>query len=109
MVAWFNKRRLVSLLIAWAIGFAIVKGLAHGTYCLVPSSHLKFEEVTTAEMSIYGVVLYREVGTDHTNMYDNAVWWYEMTLFGIWAVAVVCGTGVYLIVGRFWRSEAAPP
>ncbi len=104
-----DKRRIVLLLIALAVAYGTAKALLLGTYCLVPSAFLKADESGTAETSIYGVVLYRETGTDHTQMYHQAVWWHEVTLNGIWAAAVVTGTGTYLIAGRFWRRETIPP
>ena len=107
MVGRLNKQRIVLVVIASAIASVTLRILSLGTYCLVPSTNLKVGELATAETSIYGLVLYRETGTDYMDMYHQAVWWYEVTLIGIWAAAVVAGVGACVIVGRLWRPGGA--
>jgi hypothetical protein len=99
----------VLIVIALAVAFITLQGLLFGTRCLVPDPFLKAGEVGTAETSIYGVALYRETGTDHIELYDRAVWWFQATGLGIWAAAVVTGTSVYLILGRLgWFANREP-
>jgi hypothetical protein len=109
-----NKRRVVPLVIALVVAGVFFELLICGNYCLLPSQHLQpWEKEYTAEMSIYGIPLYRRAGPDNKAMYDEVYWWYETTLLAEWGVAVVIGVGVYLVV-RWWRergrsSFAGPP
>ena len=102
MFAWFKNRRIVLFLVALVCAIVTLKSLSLGLYCSVPSAIQDAGNVDTAETSIYGVVLYRETGTERMRMYHQAVWWYEATLFGIWGTAVVVGTGVYLVGRLCW-------
>jgi hypothetical protein len=97
-------RRIV-LLIALAVAGLLLKVLTHGNHCLVPSPFLKPGEVGMAEVSVYGVALYRESGIDQETMYRQALWWYEMALLGEWVAAITVGATVYLDLRVKWRRR----
>lgn len=104
-----QNRRFIAILIAVCFADLVVKVLIRGNYCLVPTESLQRSEAGTAETSVYGLVLYREVGIDHREMYRQAVWWYETALLVEWAIGVMVGTLVYVVLRWSWASgEAAP-
>ena len=104
MCEWFNKRRIILVLMAGALTVGTLKLLLVGAYCLVPGAYLAPNELVTAETSIHGLVLYRDTGTHHVSMYDQATWWYEAMLFGVWATSIGTGTLTYVVADRLWRD-----
>jgi hypothetical protein len=98
-----TERKIVQLLVALGVAYVTLQALLSGAHCSVPSAFLKHGDVGSAETSIHGIVLYQDTGTDLNAMYDEACWWYETSLFGIWASAVLAGTVAYLGFGLLWR------
>jgi hypothetical protein len=105
MVRLAQDVRIVPLLIALAVAVLVLQVLSHGNYCLVPTEFLQPGDVGRAETSIYGFALYRKAGIDHEGMYHQAVWWYEMALWGEWLIAVALGATVYLVLRVRWRRR----
>jgi hypothetical protein len=101
-----QDRGVVPLLVALFVAAVTLKALVHGNYCLVPSTFLKPGEVGTVETSVYGILLYRGAGSDHTGMYREAVWWYKTALLAEWCAAGAAGAGAYLVV-RWWRGPGS--
>jgi hypothetical protein len=95
-----QHRRVAAFLIALCVAAIVVTVLVRGNYCVVPSAFLQPGEAGTAEMSIYGVALYREVGSDHPAIYRRAVGWYETTLLVEWGMGVAVGAVVYGFLRR---------
>jgi hypothetical protein len=64
-------------------------------------------------MSIYGVALYREVGSDQPAMYRRAVGWYETALLVEWGMGVAVRAVVYALLRWRWApgrgTQAAEP
>jgi hypothetical protein len=48
------------------------------------------------QMTVHGLALYHEAGTNYQAMYDQAVWWYEAALLGEWIISIAIGAAVYV-------------
>ena len=94
----FRDRWVAPLLIALAVAGLSLRLILPGNYCLVPSEFLQPGEAGSAQTSVYGVVLYRESGTDVRGMYEQAVWWHEIAIEVEWGIATVAETAVYLVL-----------
>lgn len=94
--------RIAPLLVALLLAGLLVTVLGRGTYCLLPSNYLKPDEVATAEVSVFGITLYRESGPNPNLLYDNAIWWYQAAALSEWLLAVVAGTSAYVALRAKW-------
>ncbi len=112
-----HDRCVVPLLIAWVVAGVTLNVLLHGNRCLAPNIRFEGGEVGTAEMSVYGIALYRGTTTDTTMgvyreamvIYREAVWRLKTALLVEWGVAAAVGVGVYLFARLFawwWRGRA---
>jgi hypothetical protein len=108
MIGLLQDRRIAPFLIALAVAGLLLSIFLHGNFCLVPSTNIKVGELATAEVSIYGIALYRQSGVESEAMYQQAVWLYEMSILCEWLVAVAVGAIVYLVLRLTQRrtSEA---
>jgi len=104
-----HDRYVVPLLIALVVAGVTLHVFFLGHRGHLPSIRLEIGEVGTAEISVFGIVLYRGttmgVHREAMGIYREAIWWQETALLVEWGVAAAVGVGVY-IFARWWRARS---